>query len=186
MLFLNWKQLTAIRKELIMGADILINGIDIELAFGVCLEEGGLSVFEKPTSYKEVFFNEWPDSVGKDYDETAELIEDVQEFEVPFLIKGKSMTDYRKKKREFLAKICINSSIDFQVVEWGEAFKLRLKSFSSWEFINAELYDECSAKFTAKFETDPTSKPYEFKYLVDGLQRYIIINGNQRILVKTS
>lgn len=169
-----------------MGADVLISGIDIESAFGVCLEEGGLSVFEKPTPYKEVFFNEWTDSPGKDYDETAELIEDVQEFEVSFLIRGTSMVDYRKKKREFLEMININGSIDFQVIEYGEAFKLRFQSISDWDFINAELHDECSAKFTIKFETDPTSKPYEFKYLVDGLQRYIIINGNQRILVKTS
>lgn len=169
-----------------MGVDVLISGIDIESALGVCLEEGGLSVFEDPTPYKEVFFNIWPDAPGKDYDETAELIEDVQEFEVPFLIKGTSMADYRKKKREFLQMIMINGSIDFQIIDWGEAFKLRFKSVSSWEFINAELYDECSAKFTIKFETDPNKKPYLFKYLVDGLKRYIIINGNQRILVKTS
>jgi hypothetical protein len=169
-----------------MGADVLINGYDLEKTFGVCMEEGGLSVFEQPPIPREPFFNEWPDQSGRDYDETSAVVYQTQFFEIPFLIIGSTMADYRKKKADFMKLIDFNGSFDFQVIDWGEAYKLRYKEVASWEFINTNLGSETSARFVLRLELNPNVKPSIFKYLVDGLKRYIIINGNQKILVKTS
>lgn len=168
-----------------MGVSVLINGFDLEQAFGICLEEGGLDQFEIPPVPREPFYNEWEDQSGRDYDDSSNLVYESQNFEVPFLIIGSSMVDYRKKKREFLDILEANREFDFQILDWGEAFKLRYKGVLVWEFINVDLLAETSARFVLKLECN--FKPsYVFKYLADNSGRYIIINDNQKVLVKTT
>lgn len=169
-----------------MSVSVLINGYDLKDTFGIYLEDGGLDKFEQPPTPKEPFYNEWPDQSGRDYDETSEVVYETQYFEVPFLLIGSSMADYRKKKSDFLQLIDFNGSFDFQIIDWGEVYKLRFKAVTSWDFINVSLDGRTSARFVLKLERNPNVKPSVFKYLVDGLKRYIIINGNQKILVKTS
>lgn len=169
-----------------MGVEVFINSYDLEKAFGVCLEDGGLSRFETPPTPKEPFFNEWPDESGRDYDTSSPVVYQSQVYEVPFLIIGKSMADYRKKKREFLELISINGEFDFQIVDWGEAYRLRYKSTASWDFINTNLAGETSARFVLRFENNHGLPVYMFRYLVDNFGRYIVINGGKKIMVKTS
>lgn len=168
-----------------MGASVLIDGYDLESTFGICLEDGGLDKFELPAIPKEGFFNEWHGQSGRDYDESGALVYESQTFEVPFLIIGSSMADYRKKKREFLDLIEVNSEFDFQIIDWGEAYKLRYKKFTSWEFINVDLDTSTSARFVLQLECN-FNPAYVFKYLADNSGRYIIINDNQKVLVKTT
>jgi len=167
-----------------MSVSVLINSYDLQAAFGVFLEDGGLDRFEIPPLPREPFFNEWQDESGRDYDDTSDQVYQSQSFEVPFLLVGSSMVDYRQKKREFLELINFNGEFDFQILDWGEAFKLRYKSTSSWELLNVGLESETSARFVLIFECNfkPT---YVFKYLADNQGRYIVINDNQRMLVKT-
>jgi len=169
-----------------MAVKVLINGIDVQEAFGIYLEDGGLTVFEQPPTPREPFFNEWVDQSGRDYDQGVPVVYETQTFDVPFLILGANMADYRKRKANFLELINFNGDFDFQILDWGEAYKLRYKGASSWTFINEHLLESTSARFVLKFERNPNVLPYVFKYLADNLGRYIIINDNQKILVKTT
>lgn len=168
-----------------MSVSTLINGYDLKDAFGIVLEDKGLEKLEPPPTPKEPFYNEWPDQSGRDYDNVSPVVYEPRNIELPFLLIASSMADYRKKKKDFMQLIDFNGEFDFQIIDWGEAFKLRYKSVTSWEFINIGLDSTTSARFVLKLENN-FGKPSIFKYLVDGLKRYIIINGNQRILVKTS
>lgn len=168
-----------------MSVSVLINGYDLEQTFGVCLEDGGLSVFETPPIPKEPFFNEWQDQSGRDYDESAPVVYDSQLFEIPFLMVANSMSDYRRRKRDFLELITVNTEFDFQVLKWGEAFKMRFKGASNWDFITTNLDGETSARFVLRLENN-FNKGYAFRYLADNLGRRIVINGSQEILVKTT
>ena len=169
-----------------MGVDVFINGYDLERAFGVCLEEGGLDKFEPTPTPKEAFYNEWPDVSGRDYDESAPQVYETQLFEVPFMIVGSSMADYRKKKREFMSIIDFNGDFDFQIVEWSEAYRLRFRGSVSWEFINADLNGPTSARFVLRLECNHGNPAYVFRYLAANDGRYIVINGGSKIMVKTS
>lgn len=167
-----------------MACKILINGYDIQEAFGVMLEDGGLDKFEKEPIPKEPFYNEWADQSGRDYDESSPRVYQPQVFEVPFLIKCSNMADYRQKKSEFMELIDFNGEFDFQIVDWGEAFKLRYKEVSSWDFINVDLESETSARFVLKLECNfnPT---YVFKYLATNEGDYIVANDGTKIMVKS-
>lgn len=166
------------------GVNLLINAYVLETAFGIVLEEGGLEVFEKPATPKAIFFNEWPELSARDYDENAPLVFEPRTLEVPFLIVGNSMEDYRTKKEAFLELIMINGEFSLQILEWGESFRLRYKETVSWEFINTSLDGETSARFVLRFE-DNHGQTESFSYLVDGSIRYLVINKNQKILVKS-
>lgn len=167
-----------------MAVNILIDGIDITTAFGVRLQNGGLSVFEMPPTPREPFYNEWPDQNGRDYDTESPVVYQTQVFEVPFLLIARNMVDYRKKKRDFLSLIDFNGEFDLQVIDWGEAFRLRYKGVASWNFINVDLGSSTSARFVLRLECNH-NKGYVFKYLVDNSGRYIVIN-NKKMMVKTN
>lgn len=164
---------------------VLINGIDLEDAFGIYLEEGGLDVFETPPIPKDPFFNEWPDHSGRDYDTESPVVYQTQTFEVPFLLIASNMVDYRKKKKDFMSLIDINGEFDLQIIDWGEAFRLRYKSSASWSFINADLTSSTSARLVLRLECNH-NEGYVFKYLTDNSGRYIVINGGNKVMVKTS
>jgi|SRR5690606_9568028 len=167
-----------------MGVNVLIDGYDLETTFGICLEEGGLSIFETPPTPKEPFYNEWPDEHGRDYDTDSPVVYETQIFEVPFLLIADDMADYRKKKKDFLSLIDFNGEFDLQVIDWGEAFRLRYKGVASWNFINVDLGSSTSARFVLRLECNH-NMAYVFKYLVDNSGRYIVING-KKMMVKTS
>lgn len=167
-----------------MVVSVLINGFDLRDAFGVYLEDGGLQVFEIPPTPKEPFYNEWSDQNGRDYDTESPVVYQTQTFEVPFLITASNMVDYRKKKKDFLSLIDFNGEFDLQIIDWGEAFRLRYKGVASWNFINVELGSSTSARFVLRLECNH-NKGYVFKYLVDNSGRYIVIN-NKKMMVKTS
>ena len=166
-----------------MGVNVLFDGLDTLTAFGVRLEQGGLDIFEMPPTPKEPFFNEWPDQSGRDYDLDAPVVYQTQVFEVPFLIIGSDMADYRKKKRDLLKLLDANRDFDLQILDWGEAFRVRYKGAASWSFINVDLETSTSARFVLRLECNH-GDAYVFKYLVDNSGRYIIING-VKVLVKT-
>lgn len=168
-----------------MKGSVLINQIDIAAAFNVMLEKGGLSVFETPPKMKEPFFNDWVDQSGKDYDEDAKAVYESQSFEIPFLIFGEGVQDYRKKKREFLDLIEGHNEFDFQILDWGEAFRLRFKEANSWKLLNKSMEGRMFARFILKLECN-FNPMYVFKYLADNSGRYIVINDNQKMLVKTT
>lgn len=165
------------------GVNTFIDGYELESAFGVCLEEGGLNVFEKPPKPKEPFFNDWNDQNGREYDDVSPLKYESRTFDVPFLIIGSSMVDYRKKKKDFLDLIMKNGEFDLQIMEWGEAFKVRFKEFVSWDLLNSGINSETSARFVVRLE-DNYGRPMAFRFLVSEQGKYIISN-NKRILVKT-
>lgn len=167
------------------GVDIMINNYDLEQTFGICLEEGGLDAFEVPAAPKEPFYNEWFEEPGKDYDQSAPFVLSPRTIDIPFLIKADTMEGFRLKKRQFLELISINGEFSFQILEWGEAFKLRYKEIVEWSFINVGIDSETSARFVLRAE-DNHGVSQQFAYLVDGGLRYFIINKNQRILVRTS
>ncbi|WP_437918446.1 hypothetical protein [Sphingobacterium sp. LRF_L2] len=169
-----------------MAVNILINSYELTTAFGVYLEDGGLSEFEQPPVPKVPFYQEWADESGREYDTTSAVVYECRYFEIPFLIKGKDMQDYRKKKTEFLSLIDQNDDVDFQVVDWGETYRLRYVSAKDWKFINEGLTTKTSARFVIRFEDNHGTPSYIFKYLADNYGRYIVINGGQKILVKTS
>lgn len=168
-----------------MIGNILINGIDIAAAFGVLLDKGGLEKFELPPKRKEVFFNDWKDQNGLDYDESAPIVYESQIFDVPFIIHGNGIQDYHKKKNDFLELININGEFDFQIVNWGHAFKLRYKEIPSWGLLNKSKHSKMYANFVLRLENN-FNKGYAFRYLADNLGRRIVINGSQEILVKTT
>lgn len=167
------------------GVDILINSYDLEQAFGVMLEEGGLEVFEMPSDPKTIFFNEWPEFSGKDYDDTSPFVHESRMLDIPFLIVGNDMDDYRKKKKEFLDLVSFHGEFDFQIIDWGETYALRLKGFSNWEFLNMSLHGETSARFIMKCEDNYGIPKYRFKYLTDNLGRYFLVN-DKKMLVKSN
>lgn len=168
-----------------MAVSVLINGYDLRHAFGVYLEDGGLQVFEIPATPKEPFYNEWSDQNGRDYDTDSPVVYQAQTFEVPFLMSGSSIVDYRKKKKDFMSLIDFNGEFDLQIIDWGEAFRLRYKGVVSWSFINLDLGSSTSARFVLRLECNH-NKGYVFRYLTDNIGRYIVINDNQKILVKTT
>lgn len=163
----------------------MINNYDLEQAFGICLEEGGLNAFERPAIPKEPFFNEWYEHPGRDYDESAPFVLSPRTIDIPLLIKGGNMEDFRAKKRQFLELIGMNGEFSFQILEWGEAFRLRYKEITDWSFINIGTDSETSARFVLRAE-DNHAVGERFAFLVDGEGRYFTINKNQRILVRTS
>lgn len=167
-----------------MDCKVLINGYDLQESFGVVLEDGGLDRFEKPAIPKEPFFNEWHGVSGRDYDDSAEQSYQAQTFEVPFLIVGNSMMDYRQKKYDFMELIDFNGEFDFQIVDWGEAFKLRYKEATVWDLVNSNLEGETSARFVLKLECN-FKAAYVFKYLADNDGRHIVANDGTKIMVKS-
>ncbi|WP_313234234.1 hypothetical protein [Sphingobacterium multivorum] len=163
--------------------DVFIASYDIVEAFGVYLEDGALSILERPPKPRLPFYNEWEDENGRDYDVNDKIVYEPQIFDVPLLIKGDSMSDYRKKRADFLQ--LISQPFDFQVLDWGEAFQLRLIDIVGWDYINVGLTSKTSARFVLRFENNHVLPTYVFRYLADNKGRYIIINDNKRILVKT-
>lgn len=167
-----------------MDCKILINGYDLYEAFGIVLEQGGLEKLEAPPTPREPFYNEWHGISGRDYDESTLRAYEAQIFEIPFLIIGNSMADYRAKKKDFFELIDFNGEFDFQIIDWGEAYRLRYKGVSSWTFINENIEGETSARFVIKMECN-FSPTYMFAYLADNDGNYIVINDDERILIKT-
>ncbi|WP_286767153.1 MULTISPECIES: hypothetical protein [Sphingobacterium] len=166
-----------------MAIDVFIQSYDTVETFGVYLLDGGLSVLEQPPKPRIPFFNEWEDTSGRDYDENDSLVYEPQTLEVPFLMVGENMADYREKRRDFLD--LISEPFDMQVLEWGESYKLRLIEISDWQLLNESLTGETSASFVLKLENNHVLPTYVFRYLADNKGRHIIINDNKRILVKT-
>ncbi len=160
----------------------LINDQDIS-AFGIYLERGALSVFEIPPTPKEPFFNDWIDENGKDYDDVSDIRYNPQVFDVPLIMEAEGIADYRKKRRDFLDMI--KNEFDFQVFEWGESFKLRLIKISTWEYLKKPFQGKIYVKIVLQVENNFVLPTYVFRYLADNKGRFIIINDNKKILVKT-
>lgn len=163
---------------------VFIESYDIASAFGVRIEEGALSILEKPPKPRVPFFNEWEDENGRDYDQDDKIVYEPQIMDIPLLIIGNSMADYRKRRAEFLE--LVSKPFDFQILEWGESYQLRLIDILEWSFINMDLQSITCARFVMRFENNHVLPTYLFRYLADNQGRYIIINDNKRILVKTT
>lgn len=165
-----------------MGS-VLINSIDLESAFNVLLDKGGLSVFENPPKPKEPFYNDWKDQSGKDYDESAPMVYESQVFDIPFVIHGNGISDYRHKKAQFLELIETNNEFDFQILNWEQSFRLRYKECVSWGLLNKSMKNSMFSRFVLKLECNFNAS-YGFKYLVANDNRYIVANNGDKILVK--
>ncbi|MDR6734163.1 hypothetical protein [Sphingobacterium sp. 2149] len=166
-----------------MTVSVFINSYDIIEVFGLHLGRGALSVLEQPPTPKEVFFNDWIDENGKDYDDTSNINYEPQVFDIPFLMKAQGILDYKKKRRDFLD--LLKKDFDFQVLDWGESFRLRLKKIAKWEYANRPFSDTIYVRIILQVENNYVLPTYVFRYLADNLGRYIVINDNKRILVKT-
>ncbi|WP_286894950.1 MULTISPECIES: hypothetical protein [Sphingobacterium] len=134
----------------------LINDQDIS-AFGIYLERGALSVFEIPPTPKEPFFNDWIDENGKDYDEDSDLSYQSQDYDIPLIMEGKNLQDYKEKKQAFLSLVSKKGEFTFHAANWSDPIKLRFKSFVKWDLISysASLPDRgIFAKFTIKLQNN--------------------------------
>lgn len=166
-----------------MSLRLKVSNIDLSI-YGLHLDKGALSVFEHPPTPKEVFFNDWKDEDGFDYDDESAIFYEPQTFDIPFIMKADNLADYRKKRREFLD--LIKSDFDFQILDWGETYKLKLIKVVKWEFISRVLEGNIFVTITLQLENNHVLPTYVFRYLADNQGRYIIINDNKRILVKTT
>lgn len=162
-----------------MPADITINDKDIETLYGLCMEEGALNIFQVPPTPKEAFYYEWGDRSGRDYDENAAVLYQVQTFEVPFLMVADDMSDYNTKKKEFLELINTNKEFVLRLEQTSQAFKLRYKGSTNWEFVNYDPSRPISCKVTIKFENNhnPVDPVQTIQVLGDNKGRVIVVNG---------
>lgn len=135
-----------------MEVNILINGVDVQSDFGVCLEDGGVDAPQLPATPKQPFYNEWEDSSGRDYDTTTLLVYQAQTLELPFLIIANNMEDYKIKKLGFLNLVIKNVDLVFYFSGIDETLKIRYVETVSWDFINLDLDSQTSARFVMRFE----------------------------------
>lgn len=135
-----------------MAVNVIIDGINIKTQFGVYLEEGGINIPEKPATPRVPFFNEWEDENGKDYDTDATVVFQSTTMDIPFLIVGKDLADYRQKKNGFLELIVKNGDVSLEIQGLIAVQKLRYVETVSWDFISIGEDEATSAKFTIKFE----------------------------------
>ena len=136
-------------------ADLLINGKDAYLTWGVRMGQGFIDALDTPLTLKEYISNESRLEHGKRVIAANPKI-DSRTLTLPFTIEGSSQSDYRQKKKAF-EQVLYSCVIDVQVPNIGQdVFHLCYRGqCSSYGQNKLRTFGKFSAKFE---EPNPSNR----------------------------
>ena len=112
---------------------MIINGINAEATFGVCLAEGAYNELWKLPVAKVGFEKNWPDENGVETDPEESPVYERLEYSLPLLLVADSENDYWTKLNAFLAFCIQNRYVVVDIPERSKRFKLINKGFSNYD-----------------------------------------------------
>jgi len=112
---------------------MIINGINAETTYGICLAEGAFRELWKLPVAKQGFEKNWPDENGMETDPLETPVYERLDYSLPLLLTAPSESDYWAKLNAFLAFSFQNRYITLDIPERSRRFKLVNKGFANYD-----------------------------------------------------
>lgn len=112
---------------------MIINGINAEAVFGICLAEGAFRELWKQPVAKRGYEKDWPDRNGIETDPLETPVYERLDYSVPLLLVAESQADYWTKLNAFLAFCYQNRYIILDIPERYRRFRLVNRGFANYE-----------------------------------------------------
>ena len=135
---------------------MIIDGIDIEATYGVCMADGAYKeLWKLPVRKKGGYGFDWPEENGLEIDEDEIVVYERLIYSVPMMIVAANETQYWTRMNSFLEWMLEKNIVVVDIPERNRRFYLQQLGFSGYDdyvdngfsLFNMELANDNPSKF---------------------------------------
>src|SRR5690606_1171377 len=118
-----------------MAELVKINDVGLS-TYGWTLEEGNYPQLLRRPKVKQGYTYSWPNEDGEDYDPTATLARESQDFNLSFLIVAANTADLLTKYNNLIDVLMTPAGTTWEFTELGKTMKLHFMDATDWTDID--------------------------------------------------